>query len=349
MTVQARAVGPAAALVLSASGAEARVHSVFPLTVNLSVAGARILVALTGPRGAVYPHAVVLDQAVLDQGAVPFRHVAAGDRGRLSADTIRLEGRCGHLTVALGTASWPAARVLPVITRRGNAWRAAARRLADFQVRAGCDLRLDSLVEGEEASTAMGTALRQAVLTLGRAARSAPGTALERAVASLVGMGTGLTPSGDDFLSGFLAAARASDAACPSAVARTSDAFRESDAAPTSGGKALVRALAAAVDANSAATGEISASLLNGAIHGYWPRPLVDLADALAEEDERGASAAVHELCGLGHSSGADIATGFLFGLAILAHAQGVEGPWTLSVDPLGGREWGFDNSRRGA
>jgi hypothetical protein len=128
----------------------------------------------------------------------------------------------------------------------------------------------------------------------GTAGGTEPEAALFRAVASLVGMGAGLTPSGDDFLSGFMAALR------------------------VSGRHTLLSALGEAVEVNIDATSEISASLLRCAVAGHWPRPLADLADALAAENGPEALRALDRLCGLGHSSGADLATGFLFGLAVL-------------------------------
>jgi hypothetical protein len=282
-----------------------RLHSTFPSTLNLAVEGARTLIALTGPSEVSYPHAVALDHAV----DFLSLHFAPGDRGWLSARSIRLQGRCVTLTVTLEQAQRPAARLLPAIIRQGSAWRASASRLACFQSRFSCDLRLDALINGARSETPMGAALRRSALALGAAACAVtacrvdergegrgtePGAALFRAVASLVGMGAGLTPSGDDLLSGFMAASRAR------------------------GFHALVSALAEAVEAHIAATGEISASLLRCAIEGYWPSHLVELADALAAEDGRAAVCAVDSLCRLGHSSGADIATGFLFGVAVL-------------------------------
>ena len=122
---------------------------------------------------------------------------------------------------------------------------------------------------------------------------------LTPALCRLVGVGAGLTPSGDDFLSGFMAASR------------------------TSGSPALVSSLARAITTNLAATGEISASLLRCAVSGMWPTPLADLADALTVDETPAALCALHDLCRLGHSSGADIATGFLFGLVCLLREFG--------------------------
>jgi hypothetical protein len=95
------------------------------------------------------------------------------------------------------------------------------------------------------------------------------------------------------------------------------------------GEPALVSTLGEAVQESIPSTGEISASMLRGALRGHWSAPLADLADALAGERQFDALRALGALCGLGHSSGADIATGFLYGLRVL---DGVEGRSEQSV-----------------
>jgi hypothetical protein len=50
------------------------------------------------------------------------------------------------------------------------------------------------------------------------------------------------------------------------------------------------------------------------AIRGYWPRPLADLLGGIAAGHRGPSLLALDELCALGHSSGSDIATGFLCG-----------------------------------
>jgi len=69
------------------------------------------------------------------------------------------------------------------------------------------------------------------------------------------------------------------------------------------------------------APGDISASLLRWALLGHWPDPLVDLAEALAEDPVPQSVLALEALCALGHTSGADLATGFLEALELPAQA----------------------------
>jgi hypothetical protein len=123
--------------------------------------------------------------------------------------------------------------------------------------------------------------------------------ASDSCVQGLLGLGPGLSPAGDDFLCGFIGAAQCS-------------------AAPP----AYLSALNAAVERGSDRTNGISASLLSLATRGFFPEPLARLAQGLARDDTPAAVSALRELCSLGHSSGCDIASGLLFGLAAIAHPE---------------------------
>jgi hypothetical protein len=110
------------------------------------------------------------------------------------------------------------------------------------------------------------------------------------AVAAMVGRGDGLTPLGDDVLSGWLIAHRAAGVSTPA----VDDAVR----------RALPR------------TTTLSATLLECALAGECPDLVAGYLGALGTPDERAARAA---LGGLGHSSGAGLAHGVDVALATLA------------------------------
>jgi len=297
VNLKALTIGPAALVALSSPRAALRVHSIFSSTVNLVVEGSAFLVALTGPRGAVYPQAVALGP---DDLAVPL--LAVGDQGHSVGSCLNLTTIGGSVTVDFGAAARPVRRDLTTITDfdRGGAFYACSRRLAEYQATASADLRID-LVMGPEttAGSALGDALcRSARALLSRARARGGRESLSRIVCALLGAGPGLTPAGDDFLCGFLAAARAT---------------RPSDG----GGRRAMEidgALCESIEESIALTGEISASLLRLAIRGYWPRPLADLLGGIAAGHRGVSLLALDELCALGHSSGSDIATGFLCG-----------------------------------
>jgi hypothetical protein len=109
----------------------------------------------------------------------------------------------------------------------------------------------------------------------------------------LLGLGPGLTPSGDDFVGGVLFARR---------VLAPGDA-------------AWSRAATSLVERTHTRTHPISAALLTDLAHGEGHEPLHDLVDALADGAPDRALAAVEQLGRLGHSSGWDMLTGVLVGL----------------------------------
>jgi hypothetical protein len=313
---RASSVGFAAWSELSVPRVSLSVHSVFASSVNLKVGESGRLVALTGPSGRVYPHAVVLERPV------DFRtwRLATGSSARLVKSFVRMDGQGITVVVDLNRALRGLPRSLPPIVRFTNVCHTCATRLTEIQAREQFDLRLDALRDPGRPVPKEGEALRQAALALGASARTLaradePGFCpdsrarladIRSSVSSLVGLGTGLTPSGDDFLCGFMLAARARFCGEPLA------------------GRELLRALCVAVEEDLGSTGEISASLLRSMIQGHWPEPLLDLADAIAADRDSEVLQALEDLCRLGHSSGADIATGFLFGLEILPD-RGIE------------------------
>ena len=313
---QALSVEAAASKSLSTSHSVLRVHSVFPSTMNLEIEGTDEVIALRGRSGRAYPHAVVLEPPV------DFRdwRIPPGGRARLTDGLLHLEGTAGCVIVDLSLAQRPPARSLPLISKTGGAFRACVDRLIESQAAKGSDLSVGVLLHGGRATTALGNELCGAALDLGAASRAflrsqrstsacPPGPSgqdpepLQRAVAALVGLGAGLTPSGDDFFCGYLAATRACDSG------------------PIEVGCGLSLPLNEAVEANLGRTGSLSAALVRCALRNFWPGPLVDLAEALAGKQEGAALRALDDLLLLGHSSGSDLATGFLFGLEVLLGA----------------------------
>jgi hypothetical protein len=306
-------VGPAAAQALAAGGGALRVHSLFASTLNLAVEGTDWIVALGGQPSGGLPHSIVLEAP----GDFRTWPTVPGSSARLLLEEIRLQGSIGAIRVDLGKARRPPARPLPRIDRIGCAHRACVVEVARLQERSGCDLSMAVLGAAGTATTPLAAALRGAALGLGEATRgwtrSGSGRSagrkrrrwpsepisepLWKAVGALVGLGAGLTPAGDDFLCGFMAAA---NAGAPGAAEPGEELFAQ---------------LRDAAESNLGRTGGLSACLIRCAMRGFWPGPLVDLAVALVGDLEREASGALAALCQLGHSSGADLATGFLFGL----------------------------------
>jgi len=123
-----------------------------------------------------------------------------------------------------------------------------------------------------------------------------------RGLASLVGLGVGLTPSGDDVLLGALAALDLVSACSPVAMPLRRE---------------LVAALPVPLEAR---TTRLSAQMLRAAADGLYAEPVLDLLHVLADDGtspapvERAAAA----LARLGHRSGRDTLLGIA---AALSHA----------------------------
>lgn len=114
--------------------------------------------------------------------------------------------------------------------------------------------------------------------------------------ATLVGLGPGLTPSGDDALAGALLALR------------------------LLGREARVGALAARLTESLPATTDLSGSLLLAAAGGYAAPQVVDLLKALGAGDPPALlRRRVAQVVAIGHSSGADLLTGIHAALAASA------------------------------
>jgi hypothetical protein len=119
---------------------------------------------------------------------------------------------------------------------------------------------------------------------LGTIGRVAPLEALKASAGALGGLGPGLTPAGDDMLSGILFAIRAL------------------------GGLTVEPALMAV--ARSIRTSDLAAAILEAAATGYHIEPVHDLVMAAAAGDPSAAGKAAADLDRFGSSSGADVAHG---------------------------------------
>jgi hypothetical protein len=115
---------------------------------------------------------------------------------------------------------------------------------------------------------------------------------VQSASLALLGLGAGLTPSGDDLVAAALFGRRLIDR----------------DEAWARMGRELARAATSASHA-------ISAALLADTVAGESFEPLHELADALAAGDANSALAAARALICVGHASGWDMLAGFLLGI----------------------------------
>ena len=185
----------------------------------------------------------------------------------------------------------------PTDTRPAAALRRGAAHLAASAAALGRPEGFGARLVGAPLAFPLAGADERADALAAACADDAPARATAAATA-LLGLGAGLTPSGDDFVGGaffaraILARAGASEPTAWRAAAET------------------VRAAA------NRSTHPISAALLGDLLAGEGWAPLHDLARALAYDDAPAATGAARRLVRLGHSSGWDLLAGFVAGAA---------------------------------
>lgn len=240
-----------------------RVIAAFTVGCYIAVDAAPGVVAVTGTRASLLPNAIVA------AAPLPPLRVRAGDSARFRDGSVVLGG-------------------VEIKVRR---WRDPAPVLGRVD-----PLRLARGLSTLESSAAPGGIdAHPAVARLTAACRTGSRHRIAAAGPPLVGLGPGLTPSGDDLLAGLLFGLRALDLAN------------------------LADALAAPVLAAAARTTPISAALLRCAAAGQPCGEAADLLLAVTADD--GVAAAAERLRGLGHTSGADLARGLI--LACRTYLEG--------------------------
>jgi hypothetical protein len=262
--MMATAIGWRAHAALTASGGAAKV--VAPLSGSFYAEAAGELVWVGPPGTPLHPRAVVVSGvATAPAGAVA--HVRLG-----------------------GVAPWrPTGLDGEVMDRR-----AAAGGLEALLSRLGEPRGLGRLLLASAVDDLVVMRARPHARALAAGVAGDDAAAVATAARTLLGLGPGLTPSGDDFVGGALFACRlvVRGAAWDAAVARI-----VADAATL--------------------THRISAQLLADLAAGEGWAPLHDLVVALARRNAPAALVAAHDLTTLGHTSGWDVLAGFSAGLGV--------------------------------
>jgi hypothetical protein len=267
--VTVEAIGALAHSALAASAGRARRLARLSVSVYLTAGEAIVWLGLTG--AALHPRAILVD-------ALPD----------LGADDLVIDTR--------GAAPWrPALPALdaPAAQRVRECWRRVTHDLTPLGEPGG----FGALLAGRPLGFPLQGA-RDAAAAFAAACARDDTAAAAGAAPALLGLGGGLTPSGDDYVGGALFAR-----------AWLTDAGR----AP-----GWERTAAAVVAAAAARTHPISVALLGDLAAGLGWAPLHDLAAALAADAPAAARNAAHRLTRLGHTSGWDLLAGFGAGLGEL-------------------------------
>lgn len=266
---------------LRAGSLQARVHSVFPRTINLCCAsdGALYALAVRGADNA--PGTMVVDLASFAGTAVRPGAVARGSAERLVVGP--------DVAVAVGCAE-PWSAVLPVL----GLGRVPLTVLQDVLARHGVAGGISALAApGDAMANATARRLGEATDGLCRALADGDLRRVHEYGGRLVGLGPGLTPSGDDFLVGIATACALRGAHEGLSVLRT------------------------VVEENAPRTNRISSATMAHAVRGRVCESIVALAQALVEGDAALTRARAQRVIGIGATSGTDIVAGLLAGLAL--------------------------------
>lgn len=272
------------------------VHSAFRSVLNISTG--RSLIALSSPSAGRLPNGVALDMGP------DFRRI--GIRAGMTVDhrpgSLAID-EAGVVIDLTGTKAWSPRLVLPAggTTASAGRWRARARAVRGMAAtvaagRPGVQNGLGPLVGPERDGNRGDVADRaQPVMSgLRRAIRDRNSEAAATVASALIGLGPGLTPSGDDALVGVAAACHALDS-------------------PISGFLA-----GALLDLDSRTTA-IAASYLRHAGRGEFAERIhLLLADLLGPDVSR-IEPAIRAFVDWGASSGTDCLVGVLLGLDAVA------------------------------
>jgi hypothetical protein len=183
-----------------------------------------------------------------------------------------------------------------------SAWQAVWDALDQRQLTTGADIVADELLmKGKTLRAGVPQKAAEAVQALIQSTRGFDLTAAA-SIRELIGLGSGLTPSGDDLLAGYLAG-----------LWCTVQGKRERQEFVSGLGRKIVRL--------SRRTNEISRTYLYHAARGQVSSRLAALAEAISHGESGESLRAIAEnAMRVGHTSGMDAVTGLLIGLAVLGN-----------------------------
>jgi hypothetical protein len=288
---------------------DAVVQSVFDSAVNLRLMQEDRLITLL-----VSDHYELPQGIRINQKGLPFSAVAVGRRVATRNGVLRFGSP--PLTVDLRGASVWECRVPHLLTdmRAAStqaAWAAAWKALNKGQRLRSTDILADDLLHGTPASS-LSQRMSAPMMNLIAATERFDLKASLQAAQQMIGLGTGVTPSGDDILIGYLAGLWSRAGANQTLVSYLQ-----------SFGPALMQI--------AAETNEISRTYLYHATRGGFSSSLSNLAEVIARGDD--VDQAMQIAMRVGHSSGMDSVTGLLIGLSVLPkeYSLGEKAPYETS------------------
>jgi hypothetical protein len=288
---------------------DAVVQSVFDSAVNLRLMQEDRLITLL-----VSEHYELPQGIRITQRGVPLSSMSVGRRAATRGGLLRFDS--APLTVDLRGASVWECRVPHLHTdmraaATQAAWATAWKALNKGQRLRRTDILADELLHETPASS-LSHRMSAPVIHLVAATERFDLRASLRAAQQMIGLGPGVTPSGDDILIGYLAGLWSRAGGNQTLVS-------------------YLQSLGPALIQIAAATNEISRTYLYHAARGEFSSCLSNLAEAIARGDavDQAVEMAMH----VGHSSGMDSVTGLLIGLSVRPkkYSLGEKAPYDAS------------------
>ncbi len=270
------------------------VHSVFRSTLNLALPNREDLITLIAANHPDLPQAIRLD--------VPedftFERFRPGETVSCDGRELRLSGMMVDLRHATRwSCHLPSLSSLPSFAAAQNAWRLIWEALNERQRVVQADLVAQELFSSHPPLSEIAHQIRQPLVSLLESARRGDSRTAEPALRSLIGLGRGLTPSGDDLLVGLLAGWRISASRFPVL-------------------EQFLLQIEPQIIRLSHQTNAISRTFLIHAMHGQVSASLAFLAQHICIVSSRSDLLEAFERASCsGHTSGLDAITGLLLGI----------------------------------
>lgn len=276
---------------------DATIHSVFRTAVNLRPANKDLLLTLVVASEADLPQGIRLDSP----DDFSFEQLSTGRDVQCRDNTMLFENSV--LEVDINQSKRWQCDLPTLCTDLTNAavaeaWQYVWRSLNESQVRQGAEIVDRDLLRSDGiAQSTLSHRMGEAIRTLIESARNYQMDDLT-ALTQLIGLGTGLTPCGDDFLVGYLAGLWCT----------VRDIIER---------RQFVSKLGQAVIHLSGRTNDISRTYLHHATYGQVSSRVDTLARAISKPERLGHLLVIAESAmESGHTSGMDAVTGLLLGLA---------------------------------
>ena len=296
--------------------AHGRVHSVFHRACNIETDAGELVTLLAGDLGN-HPHGIRLTRAGVSFAA----RLSKGQAAILEDGFLRIPD--AGFTVDLSSAAiWCGTLAVPFmpglhLDRAGSGTANFAAALEELRAtvlmhapkRGIAQWFRDARSARSPFDRALGLRLTNTLPGLAHATRARDAGAIVAAAARLVGLGEGLTPSGDDFLVGYLAALW-------------------SRSSLEHGMDALIRKLTAPLGGIFSYAHAISRQMLGDALHDRFAEGPVNVVRALSGSGH--IVDATLQALRSGHSSGADTLCGLMFGVSPALVVQEAR-PWLPS------------------